>query len=363
MIAHAPWLLLVLLALGSGFRWGRRSATLGGDVDTVTARQSPAPSPQPSVPERRCDGHVIGNGTAKLPSSPSRSRQQRPSLAAAKSWGYQLQDIEVGKAAASPADVLVLDHARDGTEDTVLEPRDLERLKHKPDGTRRIVLACCSIGEAESYRFYWQKQWTRQQPGWLLGENPDGDENHAVRFWDPGWQRIIFGGPDAYVDRILAQGFDGLYLDTCDVSEDIREHFPKVARERPSLERDMVDFVSALATHARNSRPESLVVMQNAEPLLEQAALRRIIDGVAKEELLFGLDRTEEPNDRTHVDWSRKRLDLMKSEGKPVFVVEYLDSHARILDARRQIANLGYVLYVAPKDRELACLRDPAADA
>jgi len=136
-----------------------------------------------------------------------------------------------------------------------------------------------------------------------------------------------------------------------------------VARERADLEEDMVDFVAGVATHVRGLRSDFLVVMQNAEPLLEFPALRRVIDGVAKEELLFGLDRPEKANARDDVDWSRERLDLVKADGKPVFVVEYLDTPARILDAQRRIADLGYILYVAPKDRELDRLRENIAEA
>ncbi|MEZ5849870.1 MAG: endo alpha-1,4 polygalactosaminidase [Hyphomicrobiaceae bacterium] len=354
MIVHAPWLLLVVIALAVGFWLGRRSVGLPSEpAPAQPARESAPPAKASPGGDRRA-----------APSLPtSRAGGGRPALGAARSWGYQLQDIDVGRAAASRADVLVLDYARDGTDDTALTPGDIERLKRKPDGSRRLLLAYCSIGEAESYRFYWQKQWKRQKPGWLLGENPDWEENYSVRFWDPGWQRIIFGGTASYVDRIVAQGFDGVYLDKCDVFEDIREHFGKVARERADLEEDMVDFVAGVATHVRGLRSDFLVVMQNAEPLLEFPALRRVIDGVAKEELLFGLDRPEKANARDDVDWSRERLDLVKADGKPVFVVEYLDTPARILDAQRRIADLGYILYVAPKDRELDRLRENIAEA
>jgi cysteinyl-tRNA synthetase len=279
-------------------------------------------------------------------------------LAAARSWGYQLQNLNLKKAEASSFDVLVIDYARDGSDETALTPADLARLKTKPDGSRRVVVAYCSIGEAESYRFYWQKGWKRDKPSWLLGENPDWEENYAVCFWDPGWQQLICGSSDSYIDRLIAQGFDGVYLDKCDVTDDLREHFKSAARSRPNLDADMIAFVTHLSAYAKAQNPGFLIIMQNAETLLEQRQLRQAIDAVAKEELLFGLDAVERPNGADDITEAKDRLDLMKNDGKPVFVVEYLGNAAKIDEAAERVAEYGYVLYVAPKDRELSRLND-----
>jgi len=37
-----------------------------------------------------------------------------------------------------------------------------------------------------------------------------------VRYWDPRWQAVIYGSASAHLDRILAAGFDGVYLDIID---------------------------------------------------------------------------------------------------------------------------------------------------
>lgn len=97
-------------------------------------------------------------------------------------------------------------------EDQALTAAQVNALKTKPDGTRRLVLAYMSIGEAESYRFYWQPGWKEGNPEWLGEENPDWDGNYAVAYWQAGWQAIIF----QYTDIITAAGFDGLYLDKVD---------------------------------------------------------------------------------------------------------------------------------------------------
>ena len=47
-------------------------------------------------------------------------------------------------------------------------------------------------------------------PEWLDSVNPNWDGNFKVRYSDPDWQSILFGGEGAYLDRILAAGFDGV---------------------------------------------------------------------------------------------------------------------------------------------------------
>jgi cysteinyl-tRNA synthetase len=118
---------------------------------------------------------------------------------------------------ATNHDVLIVDFAYDGTPLTTAE---VASLKSKANGGTRLVLAYMSIGEAEDYRFYWDPAWTTTRPAWLLDENPDWPGNYTVRFWDAGWHAVIYGSASAYLDRILAAGFDGVYLDKVDVYEE-----------------------------------------------------------------------------------------------------------------------------------------------
>jgi cysteinyl-tRNA synthetase len=294
-----------------------------------------------------------------MPSKSIKQPAAAPGKIAVHSWGYQLQNLDIAHAASSPFDLLVIDPAKNGDDDSALTPAEVNRLKRKPDGSRRLVLAYLSIGEAESYRGYWRPEWKKQKPSWLLAENPEWEENYAVCFWDAGWQAIMCGAPNARLDRILAAGFDGVYLDKCDVFEDMREHKMKEAKSRPDLEGDMIKFVTRLSQHAKSQRPDFLVVMQNAESLLDRPELRRVLDGSAKEELVFGVDAPEKRNDAEELDWSRNQFDLMKREGKLVLVVEYLNNPQKITEARNIIDRLGYVLHISPKDRELKKLIYP----
>lgn len=96
---------------------------------------------------------------------------------------------------------------------------ELKILKQKSNGSSRLVIAYMSIGEAEDYRYYWQRQWNHKPPVWLDRENPQWEGNFKVRYWEPSWQKIILGDNESYFDMILQTGFDGVYLDIIDAFE------------------------------------------------------------------------------------------------------------------------------------------------
>jgi len=105
-----------------------------------------------------------------------------------------------------------------------LKSRDVALLKTKKNGGSRLVIAYMSIGEAETYRYYWHESWDKngdgradpEAPDWLTEENPDWEGNYKVRYWDPGWQSIIYGNDNSYLKSLIDSGFDGVYLDIID---------------------------------------------------------------------------------------------------------------------------------------------------
>lgn len=100
-----------------------------------------------------------------------------------------------------------------------LTAADINRLRYKPNGARRLVLCYMSIGEAEDYRWYWQPWWRSHPPSFLQAEDASWPGNYTVRYWDPSWQEIICGDGDSYLHRMQDSGFDGAYLDLIDAYE------------------------------------------------------------------------------------------------------------------------------------------------
>ncbi len=96
---------------------------------------------------------------------------------------------------------------------------DINRLKTKANGGKRLVISYMSIGEAEDYRYYWQEEWNNNPPDWLDKENPNWEGNYKVKYWMKDWKKIIYGNDNSYLDKILSAGFDGVYLDIIDAFE------------------------------------------------------------------------------------------------------------------------------------------------
>ncbi|MDQ1256745.1 MAG: hypothetical protein QG656_1345 [Candidatus Hydrogenedentes bacterium] len=149
------------------------------------------------------------------------------SLADARNFLYVLEpsafgtkEAYIGALAETAYDLFIIDLF---FEDEPLTAADVAALKTKPRGGARLVIAYMSIGEAEDYRYYWQDGWRPGNPAWLAKENPDWAGNYKVRYWDPAWQAVILGNESAYLDRILAADFDGVYLDIIDAFEYFEE--------------------------------------------------------------------------------------------------------------------------------------------
>ena len=247
-----------------------------------------------------------------------------------RSWRYQLQGIDPAAVARAPDDLVVVDYA--GSRGP-FSRADVERMRRKPDGSRRVVLAYLSIGEAEDYRFYWKSEWNKHPPGWLGHENQKWKKNYAVHFWEPEWQGIIFD----YLDRIVAAGFDGIYLDRVDQFEQLGHADA------------MVDFVAHVAERGKAGRPGFMVVSQNGDALLPKKKFRDAIDGFAREDLFYGEDRDGVRNKPDSIRASIRRLKLLATEKKPVFVVEYPHNAAQGETARREIAEAGFIGLIAPR--------------
>lgn len=97
-----------------------------------------------------------------------------------------------------------------------LTPVETSRLKRKANGGRRLVLSYMSVGEAADYRPYWKKEWERRRPHWLAEPNPEWPGSYKARYWMQEWHDLLYGSADAYLDRIIAAGFDGAFLDVMD---------------------------------------------------------------------------------------------------------------------------------------------------
>jgi cysteinyl-tRNA synthetase len=163
-----------------------------------------------------------------IPSYPAQPRNMNSSniesLADVKNFLYLIdpqnfpskQDF-VDRVGVTNFDLIIMDLFFD--EGIAFNSAEIEQLKTKANGGKRMVVCYMSIGEAEDYRYYWQSSWHRGNPAWLDRENRNWEGNYKVHYWDPAWQAIIFGNDASYTKKIIDAGFDGAYLDIIEAFE------------------------------------------------------------------------------------------------------------------------------------------------
>ncbi len=276
---------------------------------------------------------------------PALAAGQRADLSWAQSWCCWLQAPSIDALAASPYDVVVMDYSFDGSAAREFSYADIQRLR----AAGKTVLAYFSIGEAEDYRFYWKSTWRPGKPNYIADENPDWPGNYAVQYWTSGWWSNAL---EPYLDRILAAGFDGVYLDKIDAYwwwYDVRGVNYRTAANR------MVTLVEKIATYARQRAGAGFIVCpQNGEAILDDASATyrdrylAAIDAVGAESIFYNFWSLEDQ------EYRLAKLAQFDAAGKRILVLEYIedayrDEFADLVDA----SGLDMIGYAAAPDRML----------
>jgi cysteinyl-tRNA synthetase len=272
------------------------------------------------------------------------SRSPEPDWLAVDDFLYQLQRADPDRVGETAFDLAVVTLATAGS-----SPKVIPALKNSPGGPK-IILCYMSIGQSETYRWYWDPAWEKNPPSWL--DVPDGvwAGDHWVRYWDPGWQEIIYGKPDSYLDQILALGFDGVYLDRVDA------YWYYQDQGRETAAQEMVDFILDFSDYARKKHPGFGIFPQNAEELgIQFPEFMQAMTGIGVEDLYYGYPRDHEPSP---AEWTAGRehiLDQWVEAGKLVLTIDYTARPEQISDAYYRSHDRGYVPYVT--DRALGRMR------
>lgn len=289
-----------------------------------------------------------------------------PSVSATSSgaWLYVLTGYEktglLDEIVRTPTEGLVVDAFKQ-TPDAWFTLDEVASFKRN----RGTVLAYVSIGEAEDYRYYWNSEWSAVPPSWMGRVNPQWQGNVKVKYWDSGWQALVFD----YVRNVARQGFDGAYLDIVDAyeywsdSDDGEAAFSDASFEgmRNYLERDeaarrMIGFIGAIRDEGRKINPDFKIFPQNAQQLVDYPGYLDTIDGIGREDTWYvGFDDRNEAGSRAeHSDEERLEYELeplrrIKVAGKTVLVVDYFDARQRqeADDFRKKAEAEGFFAYPA----------------
>ena len=218
------------------------------------------------------------------------SVERRAMLFQVRNWLYLidpngLTEQVVSQIVASSYDMVVLDYIPSEASNQDF-PMDeiISRLHNAPHP--KLVIAYIDIGQAESYRIYWQEHWCVGNPAWIVGTDPDGwEDNYPVAFWQREWQEIWLGD-GGLLNGLQRAGFDGIYLDWLEAYSD-ENVIAAAERDQVDAQAAMISWVRDLAEYGRARNESFLVIGQNAAELLAEPDYFSILDAVAQEQIWF----------------------------------------------------------------------------
>lgn len=249
-------------------------------------------------------------------------------VTAPQGFHYQLQDASYNTLKSFQNNYLVVD-----PDDSKLQTSQIQSLQK--NGNK--VLAYLSIGEAENYRDYWQKNWRVGTPAFLDEENPDWEGNFKVKYWESDWQNIIL----KRVDALAQQGYNGVYLDIIDAYE----YYGEKGRTTASV--DMVDFVAKILEQGRKINSNFLIVPQNSPELFVNEKYRNVIDGFGVEDMWYDDDTAQPKNESEE---KLKFLNEALQKGKFVLSIDYPTKEKTICDYYEKCRNAGFLCVVSNRE-------------
>ncbi len=326
-----------------------------------TPAPAPAPKPVADTPAPAPAPKPVADTPAPVPTpipAPTGKYQAKFNGRPIKSWAIQLQNPDPDVIARTPYDVVTIDYSRDASEEGAFTREEVARMKKKPDGTERVLIAYMSIGEIEDYRYYWARNgWDKKskRPSWIGAENPEWLHNYTVKFWNQGWKDIIYAKPGSYLEKIIDAGFDGVYLDKIDITDVLEEQTPKGTTAFGL----MVEFVQGIRAAADKKKPGFWMVASNAEAALDDDDYRATMNAIGKEDLFFNSQFNAKtgklidgfPNDPDAITEQKRLLQKLIDDDKVVLSVEYIDNKPDLIQpTAKKLAALGYVPYFGPRD-------------
>jgi len=274
-------------------------------------------------------------GIASAPAGAVTARwRSRLALSAVSGWGCQYQNVDLVAIARSDLDLIVIDPCLDDDQRRLVTASDCVSIKRRPEGSRRLVLAYLSVGEADTKRWYWPAAWRENVPDWAGAENENWPGARSVQYWRAEWRELIYAGSGSILDRILDAGFDGVFLDRVDAYGDWGS--------TPAMLDAMAETVAAIGRKARSRNPDFILMVQNAEHVLDRKILIDAIDAHSKESLLTGLSAPDTLNAPEDVEWSLGHLRPLQRKGIPTFAIEYIAREELKGDIRRRLVELGF---------------------
>ncbi len=305
---------------------------------------------------------------------PPQSPESNSSINEVDFWAYQIQELQedgsIESLVQSHYDLLVLEPTRTEKGSENFDTSDMISRLHDSPGASlnsKLVIAYIDIGEAEDWRYYWNDSWSAPTedekgiPDFLISIDPDDWSGcYPVAYWDDRWKDIIIYNDDSYIQKILDDGFDGIYMDWVEAYD----HDPVIDEaysQGVNPEEEMIEFIDEIRTYCIMQDSDFIVIAQNALGLCdENSEYFELIDGVAQEHVKFrGEADTVWDNPASgdiavptsgeegySTEWYVEYLDRYIAEGVRVFTVDYALDETNIELAYEFAIEHGYCGFV-----------------
>ncbi len=220
----------------------------------------------------------------------------------------------------------------------IFDPEHHPSLDNLKDGM--VLIGYLSVGEAEGYRSYWSDI---KDKYWVLGPNPNWDENYIVDVRSREWQELIL---DNVLPDIVKKGFHGIMLDTLDTGQ----YLESLNADFKGAESAMVHLVKAI----KKKYPKLLLISNNGFTIMERIAPS--LSGILIEDIHMMVDFKNNSYERVPVQDRQWKIANIKKAQKinslAVFNIDYVSQKNKKL-IRQCIVDshqLGFNPYVAEKD-------------
>ncbi|PIR18119.1 MAG: hypothetical protein COV46_01215 [Deltaproteobacteria bacterium CG11_big_fil_rev_8_21_14_0_20_49_13] len=175
--------------------------------------------------------------------------------------------------------------------------------------TGETVVGYLSVGEINKN----DRSFANVHKSMLFEENPEWKNAFRVNISDAKWHRIII---DDMIPNILAEGFDGIFIDTIDVASYL---------QREKGVKDSVDQAKNLVIKIRKKYPNMTIVLNNGLFLLDDVG--DSIDALVVEDVFTMYDFKTKKYRLTKKKWSDEKIkllqDFMERFHKPVLALDY----------------------------------------
>jgi cysteinyl-tRNA synthetase len=341
--------IIAVLMLGTACTGGGSDSESASSEGQVSAEGMQTPSGTAESEAGRSSSPARGGvGRSKVPAITVTATPAVPPSGggSVRTWVYQLQGYPGGRLDAlvrTRAQLAVIDLARDAAHD-YFTPQEIAALKKS--GKR--VLAYFEIGSIEDFRPEYAPMKT-QSDDLVLNRWNDWPNEYFVRYWDERWWEDAI---KPRVDRALAAGFDGVYLDTPLAYENIDLSLVP-GQTRESLAVRMVNLIVRISAYAKARRPGFLIFPQNSPELRHYPGYTAAVDGIGMEELFF--EATDNPCTEDYCAENLAEARALRDAGKLVLAVDYAGRSSDVRAACARYRSERFAGYVA--DLELDRIR------